>query len=112
MSNLVEKLPLSVLRAEILEVVAVILAEKLALDSVIEPLVSNLAILKENEPLSLVNELPVASFRVTLVENEELAVVNELPVASFLVTRVEKDELAVVKELKEELDELLRLENA
>ncbi len=57
LSSRVEKDPLSVFSAEILEVAAVILVE--------------------NELDAVVNELADASFRVTLVENEELAVVNE-----------------------------------
>ena len=58
-----------------------------------------MSILVENELEAVVNELPVASFRVTRVEKDELAVVKELPVASFLVTRVENDPLSVVNEL-------------
>ena len=42
--------------------------------------------------------VPLPSSVDVLLENEELAVVNELPVASFRVTRVEKDELAAVNE--------------
>ena len=89
----VENEPLSVFNAEILEVAAVILAEKLPLsDFKLETRV-------ENELDALVKELPVASFRVTRVEKDELAVVKELPVASFLVTRVENDPLSLVNEL-------------
>ena len=105
MSSRVEKEPLSVLRAEILEVAAVILAEKLPLSDF------KLDTRVENELDALVKELPVASFRVTLVENEELAVVKELPVASFLVTRVENDPLSLVNELPVASFRVTRVEN-
>ena len=70
LSNLVENEPLSVFNAEILEVTAVILVEK----------------------------LPLSDFKFeTLVENELDALVKELPVASFLATLVEKEDEASVK---------------
>jgi hypothetical protein len=61
------------------------------------PLPSSVDVLLENEELAVVNELPVASFRVTLVEKDPLSLVNELAEASFRVTLVENELEAAVK---------------
>ena len=70
LETLVENEPLSLVKELPVPSFLATLIEKLALDSVIEPLVSSLATRDENEPLSLVKELPVPSFLAILIENE------------------------------------------